>query len=424
MGNMRSHRRWSEAISATGFVVFSFCMTPSASAEVPAGFVDASTFGFNFTDSTAALQAAIDSGQNVYVPNMGADWIVSPIMLTHSNQEIRFESGVVVSAKPGAFQAVDDALFTASGKSNITLNGYGATLVMRKSDYQQAPYAPAEWRHGINLLDVSGFEILGLSIKSTGGDGIYVGANSQSGYSQDIVVKDVLLEDNHRQGISIISVKNMLIDNAVILNTQGTAPEAGIDFEANYDAQRIANVTVRNTIIQGNNTYGILFAGSIDLAEPISVDIENVTIVGNGADGIRLYQPIPGVSITDSLVVGNSGTGLRGTSVTSDLIRGDLQGTGPGRNAINHSALWDNGNGANSGWTSLGTGTTTNIQPLFYSMDPASPYFLYLDPANAASILTGGHDGGQLGARPVYVPEPASVGATVVVCYALAAIRR
>ncbi len=389
----------------------------SGLATVPAGYIDASTFDYNTTDATAALQAAIDTGSNVYVPNLGTDWNITPITLTHSNQEIRFESGVVIAAKSGAFQNVDDALFSATNQSNIKLTGYGATLKMQKSDYQQSPYTAGEWRHGINLLDVSGFEISGLTIRDTGGDAIYVGTQTQTGFSQDITIRDVRLDNNHRQGISIISVENMTIDNATILNTNGTAPEAGIDFEVNYQTQRIKNVQVSNTVIQANNTWGILFAGYADLtAGPISVAIDHVTILGNHADGIRMYEPLPQVTITDSLIVGNDGYGVRGTPVTNELILGEIEGTGSPRNLIEFSALWSNTDGAHTGWTKLGTGSMTNVEPIFYSLDPDSPYFLYLDPTTPTTILHGASDGNYIGARPMFtaIPEPGSVGLLAV----------
>lgn len=385
-------------------IVLSVSEVRLACGQLPPGFVDAAAFGFNPVDATAALQAAINTGSNVYVPKMASDWIVTPITLSHSNQEIRFESGVVVAAKPGAFLGVDDALFSAVGKSNVKLTGYGATFRMRKSDYQQAPYAPAEWRHGVNLLDVSGFEISGLSIQDTGGDGVYVGTTTPSGYSSNVVVKDVKLNNNHRQGISVISVQDLLVDNAVITNTSGTAPEAGIDFEVNYDTQRIMGVEVRDSIIQSNDSYGILFAGHSDLQPgPISASIENVTILSNQSDGIRLYSPLPGVTIRDSLIVGNAGAGLRGTPITAELLLGEAQGTAPPRNAIEYSALRGNALGSIAGWARLGTGSFTNMEPVFYSQDPASPYFLYLHPNNSAQILQGAQDGGYIGARPRYV---------------------
>jgi len=83
--------------------------------------VRASSFGFDPTNSTAALQAAINSGASkVIVENMGAPWIVNKIQLT-SDQEIVFQKGAVVQALRGAFKGRNDSLFTATLKTNITL---------------------------------------------------------------------------------------------------------------------------------------------------------------------------------------------------------------------------------------------------------------------------------------------------------------
>lgn len=380
-----------------------------ARAAAPPGYVDASTFGYNPTDATDALQAAINTGSNVYVPNMGTDWVIRPIQFTRSYQDILFESGVVVSAKPGEFLGPTDSLFLASRIYGVTMTGYGATLRMRKDDYQQAPYEKAEWRSAISLYSVSGFEVRGLRIENTGGDAIFITAtaapNGDNGpaYSENVVIKDVVLDNNYRQGISVASVENLLIDNAIIRNTNGTYPYSGIDFEPDYPVHRIANAMVRNSIIEANNGWGILFA-TTNTQLSKSIAVENVTIVGNHLDGIRMTEPLPGVTIKDSLIVGNDDYGFRGTPVTLDLL---LSGTA--RNSIDYSALWGNGDGTRTGWTELGPGTTTNVAPNFYSTDPNSPYYLYLAKNNAASILQGGHDGGYLGARPV-VPEPAGLG--------------
>ncbi len=52
----------------------------------------ASWWGFDPEDSTAALQAAIDSGvPKLIVEKMAGPWIVTPITLV-SNQEILFEA--------------------------------------------------------------------------------------------------------------------------------------------------------------------------------------------------------------------------------------------------------------------------------------------------------------------------------------------
>src|SRR5688572_2033662 len=116
---------------------------PAAVAEVQAGKrteANAAWWGFDPKDSTRFLQAAINSGaKTVIVSNMGADWIITPITLA-GDQEIIFEPGVVVTAKPGEFHGTHDSLFRADSKTGITLIGYGATLRMQKADYQSDKY--------------------------------------------------------------------------------------------------------------------------------------------------------------------------------------------------------------------------------------------------------------------------------------------
>jgi hypothetical protein len=387
-----------------------------ACADTPAGFVDASTFGYNTTDATAALQAAIDTGQNVYVPDMGTPWYVTPITL-HSNQTIQFQSGTIVAAKAGAFLNNDDSLFNASSVSNVKMIGYGATLQMNKSDYTQPPYQAGEWRMGISLGTVSNFDIEGLTIKDTGGDGIYVGA-SQGTYSQNVSIKNVVLDNNYRQGISVISVKGLTIDNAVILNTSGTAPQAGIDFEPNYSDQVLQDITVKNSIINANGSHGILFAtGNIGDPTQVSATVENVTLSGNTGDGIELGQVLPGVTIKNSLFVGNQDYGVQGVPSSFELFF-----SGTPKNSVDYSAFWGNSDGSTTGWVTRGTGSMTNVQPIFYSTDPNSPWFMYLDPNVSSLIANGADNGSYMGARPLYgtvVPEPAALSLAGLAAFVL-----
>src|SRR5690606_5152440 len=105
------------------------------------------------------------TGMNVYVPDVGHNWVVRPLTLTNSNQQILFENGVVIEAMRGAFLSKTDSLFYASHNvTNVSLVGYGASLVMHQDDYGQSPYAFSEHRAGISLGSVSDITIAGLTI--------------------------------------------------------------------------------------------------------------------------------------------------------------------------------------------------------------------------------------------------------------------
>ncbi|MGD1101126.1 MAG: right-handed parallel beta-helix repeat-containing protein [Terriglobia bacterium] len=238
---------------------------------------NAAWWGFDAADSTAALQAAIDShAKRVLVPYMGAPWIVRPITL-RSDQEIDFEPGVLILAKRGEFQGQGDSLLSAVGVSNLTLRGYGATLRMWKKDYQNPPYKKAEWRMGIAIHGCRNVRVEGLRVESSGGDGFYVDGGAGREWSEDITIRNCVAYDNHRQGISVISVVNLLVENCTFAATGGTAPEAGIDIEPDAPQQRLVNCVIRNCIFEDNHGQEIvIYLRRMDhTTEPVSIRFEN-----------------------------------------------------------------------------------------------------------------------------------------------------
>jgi hypothetical protein len=246
---------------------------------------NAAWWGFDPADSTAALQGAVDSGaRRVLVPDMGAPWLVRPIEL-RGDQEIVFEQGAVVEAKEGEFRGRGDDLFHAADVANLTLSGYGAVLRMRKHDYAAPPYQPGEWRHALSLSSVRSVRILGLRIEASGGDGIYI-SGSRSGtleYSEDVVIRDVELVDHHRQGISVVSARNLLIERSVLSGTRGTAPQSGIDFEPNQAYQRLESIVLRDCRLERNAGAGILVhLAKLDRSSaPVSIRVEGCVIRRN-----------------------------------------------------------------------------------------------------------------------------------------------
>lgn len=272
-----------------------------AVAEVEAGrrtTASAAWWGFDPQDGTKALQDAINSGaQRLLVPKMDGEWIVQPIFLA-SDQEIIFEEGVVVAAKPGAFKGVMDNLFSARGKTNINLRGSGAIFRMRKQDYTSEAYPKAEWRHALGLYGCSNVRIEGLTFRDSGGDGIYIGAGGEGanhpGYGpfdpnlplfcSRVHIKDVVCDNNHRQGVSVTGADELLIENTRLANTGGTLPQSGIDFEPNSPGCRMSSIALRNCIIEDNAGSGIVFHfKQLDRqkSHPVSITIGGTRVQNN-----------------------------------------------------------------------------------------------------------------------------------------------
>lgn len=259
--------------------------------EVEAGKLKqakASWWGFDPVDATACLQAAINSKvPRLIVDNVGKPWIVTPITLV-SNQQITFQPGVEVLAKANEFHGSNDSLFNAYNLDHVSLIGYGATLRMRRSDYADPTrYKHAEWRHVLNIHSCSNLNIYGLVLAESGGDGIYLGADKPGVTNKNIHIKDVICDKNYRQGISVITADNLLIENTIMRDTAGTAPMAGIDFEPNNSSERISNCVLRNCTSENNDSWGyVAYLPQLKpTSAPVGLRLENCKAIGNKAGG-------------------------------------------------------------------------------------------------------------------------------------------
>ncbi|MBR4171378.1 MAG: right-handed parallel beta-helix repeat-containing protein, partial [Kiritimatiellae bacterium] len=275
----------------------------------------ASWWGFNPEDSTDALQAALRSrATKLIIDKMPSPWIARPLW-GRSDLEIVFEPGSEILAKKGEFFGKGDALFTLRCCTNVTIVGYGATMRMRRDDYDKPPYEHAEWRHALSLLSCRNIRVLGISLLESGGDGIYLGCVKSSLPDTDIIIRDVICDKNYRQGISVISAENLLIENTRMTNTRGTAPQAGIDFEPNRAGERLKNCVMRNCLSEGNQGDGYEFyLGNLnETTEPVSIRLENCRAVNNNRTSVYFStrdsskeQLVRGETVFDRCTFSNS----------------------------------------------------------------------------------------------------------------------
>jgi hypothetical protein len=252
---------------------------------IPSDAPSVTQWGWDPLDSTEFLQAAFDSDYPIIIiPASPGPWITRPLVLP-SNKTIVFEPGALLQAKRGEFPGSGDSLLTGNDIQNLTILGNGAEVAMWKTDYQNPPYVPGEWRHAISLRAASNIHIQGLVIRSSGGDGIYLGSHwpADIPYNRNITLQDLHLKDHHRQGISVISVDGLLIQRVLIEGTRGTPPAAGIDFEPNRAVELLSNIQVRQAHIRNNRGPGILVqVQKLDhTSRPIDILLEDVYLRNN-----------------------------------------------------------------------------------------------------------------------------------------------
>jgi len=379
--------------------------TTRVNAVPPPGFVDASTFGFA-TDPYIALQAAINTGRDVYVPNVGTWSLRRPVFMLNDNQEVLFGTGVTVEAMAGTFTDRFDSLFEINDRTGVTLRAETAGTVTLSMALATAVVGEGQ-KVGIRTHNAQNLKILGLNIEDAAGDGIYIGASVAGDVSGNVLIQDVTISNAFRNGISVIGVDGLVIDNTVIVNTGGTPPQAGIDFEPDSSGQRIVNVTVRNTVIAGNGKHGIMWHLnnlSDDGASSTGL-IENVTVSGNIGDGLSMGpMPLLNWDIRDSLLINQGDDGF------------DVD-SGPGTQTIEYSAFFGNADTNLRGDVLFGTGTfdVNGTPPDIFvnTTDPTDPLYFYLKPGTSTIFTEGASDGGFIGARGVAGEVGASLSASV-----------
>lgn len=133
---------------------------------------------------------------------------------------------------------------------NIKLHGNGQII----GDKQTHTGTRGEWGMGIMLRECSNVDIYDLTIKDCWGDCIYIGDNTSG-----VRINNCTLDHGRRQGISITSATNVTIENCIITNVGGTAPEYAIDIEPNKN-ETVDSVFIKN--VKSENCKGGILSGS------------------------------------------------------------------------------------------------------------------------------------------------------------------
>lgn len=221
-----------------------------------------SWWGFDPADSTAFLQDAINSKvKRLILDRRASPWMTRPLTGV-SGQEIVFEAGAELVAVAGAFRGKGDCLLSFTDCHDVILRGkredggQSARIRMHKQDYQSDAYEPSEWRHGVAFHGCRDVLVQDLTIEQTGGDALYLGTGPNHRPNQHVTIRRVDCNANHRQGISVISAEDLLIEDCQLRNTEGTAPAAGIDFEPNHPNDLLVRCVMRRCIAEGNAGTG------------------------------------------------------------------------------------------------------------------------------------------------------------------------
>lgn len=240
---------------------------------LPTNYVEDGTI-----DYTTYVQQAINDNPDVKFPDF-------PILINDTGIYLRSNSNLYFQPNSSLIMAP-----TAQGRYTLltlhdlnNVNIYNPTLVGERDDHLGTG---GEWGTGIRINGSSNINIYDVNISDMWGDGLYVG-NYRAVESNHILIENGIIDNSRRNGISIISAKNLTVNNVIVANTNGTNPASGIVIEPNNQQEILDNILLDNITTINGDKEGIVFNASRFLNPQISKEV-SITINNHYDDGSRI----------------------------------------------------------------------------------------------------------------------------------------
>ncbi len=218
------------------------------------------------TDQTSTIQTILDNYNKVVIPK-------DTFMINTNGLKPR--SNTTIFMHPDAILKMitnsSDSYSIINLRDVENVNIIGGTLEGERSTHTGTT---GQHGHCLNIGGSKNVQIEQITLKNGWGDGLYIGEGTTNDNSENISLKNIVVDNNRRNGISIVAVRGVFGSNVKISNTNGQAPECGIDIEPNYSKDLIQNITFVDLFTTQNSKAGVNFA--IDKTDnPVSCSFIN-----------------------------------------------------------------------------------------------------------------------------------------------------
>lgn len=245
-------------------------------------------------DQTDVLQQYFNKYRKIKMPNF-------PVLVNHkglrvpSNTTIYFDEKSEIQMKGNNKERY--CVLCITNVNNVTL--YNPNI---KGDRKSHTGNKGEWGMGIDIKSAVNVRVYNANVRDCWGDGIYIGFNKHV-LSSNIKIVGGVADYNRRNGLSIVSGRDIVVENFSATNTYGAKPMAGIDIEPNGNSVEVSNIALRNIYTANNYNEGILLY------------LVNLN---------HMYKKKTSISIDDHLDEG-SAIGVRVSSMNKGNAHGDIE---------------------------------------------------------------------------------------------------
>lgn len=291
--------------------------------------------------NTRMIQESLTMNDVVVLPNF-------PVVI--AERGIKLKSGNVLIFQPKSQLTIEAnslkyyELLKIHDIQNVKV--YNARL---SGDRKTHKATKGEWGYGISIRNSQNVLIENFYIDSFWGDGIAIGYGTTR-TSRNVSLIDGVLDNNRRNGLSVMNVDGLRVSNLLVTNTNGIMPMFGIDFEPNNPADQLNNIVLNNIYTYNNANGGLMLTFSKLKAKNkklVSFTLNNFKDSGSpyglmlagvpkGADG--LYGRI----ILDDITLHNNRVPITGRTVNNDQVSVSIENliiTNPKNKNVHHREI-------------------------------------------------------------------------------------
>lgn len=230
------------------------------------------------SDDTTMIQTALNSYSSV-IAKAGTYFIDTDIsVVLNNNNTLTFEKGAILKAKPTSNDHYE--MLKIIDVENVEING--GLIIGERNEHIGTT---GEWGYGIEIRGSKNVTLNNTNIKDCWGDGIVLGKKSSldTKTNENIILNNVVCDNNRRQGISVSTVKGLWINGGYLKNTNGTSPQAGIDFEPDAPTGILQDIWISGLKTENNAGAGVkIYIAMLDsTSQFININIINHVDIGS-----------------------------------------------------------------------------------------------------------------------------------------------